>query len=581
MGTSVGQGEASQNEAWTDLDLIPTAPVRDLFQALAKALRAHRLYDENNPVYTRFLNSFREALGAVWKDTDTLQVQIQEHRILFMGEEVYRSEERADSLSFLFWKDGIREIIFEKGLEGAEVGSLLEALQRSRTLTAEGDDLLTILWEADLQHFRYGYVDLLAEGVTAPEAGDTSELDLAGVLEGELGTELAPGQEGEDGDQVRPSVNPEDFNPTLYSLGPGEMDYLRAEVAKEMTRDLRSEVLAALFDRLEEPEYPARQLEILGVLRSLLPNLLSRGALPSVGQIMQELEWISTEAKMLQPEAKALATKVIDEMSRESSLGELVHSLRDGSIAPDIQSLAHFLQFLRPSALPVLLKLARESGEKLRPVLREGVHGIARRHPGALGKLLGNSDPVLVAEGVLLIGRLAVTKAIPAVGKLMRHKDARVRLACLEVMVRLKASTLYSHIEQALSDSERSVRIAGAKAARLLNYQPAAGWLKGIIEGRDIRSADLSEQMAIFEAVGLLGGPGTEENLDRFLNGRGFLGRKENEELRACAAMALGHMTTDHARDILMEARDEQNPMVRNAVRKALKPIATEAGSQQ
>ncbi|MGI9627246.1 MAG: HEAT repeat domain-containing protein [Longimicrobiales bacterium] len=575
MDTSVGQQGAAENEAWTDLDLIPTGPVKELFQALAKALRAHRLYDENNPVYIRFLNSLKEALGAAFLDTETLQVQIQEHQILFMGEEVYRSEERADSLSFLFWKDGIREIIFERGLEGSELQSFLAALQRSRSLTVEGDDLLTILWEADLKYFRYGYVDLLAEGVTAPEAGDTSELDLASVLEGELGEEAKEGEEVEAGDVLQPSVNPEDFNPTLYSLGPAEMEYLRSEVTKEMNRDLRADVLSALFDRLEEPENPDRQLEVLGILNSLLPNLLSRGALASVGLIMQELEWIAGEPRVLETEGRGLATSVIDEMSQESSLGQLVDSLRDGSIAADTQALTHFLQFLRPAALPVLLKLARGSGEKLRPVLREGVHGIARRHPGALGKLLSDPDPVLVAEGVLLIGRLGVTKAIPAVGQLMRHKDGRVRLACLEVMVRLKASTLYSHIEGALTDKERSVRIAGAKAARILKYQPASGWLKTAVEGRDIRSVELSEKMAFFQAYGLLGGAGAEEILDQFLNGRGFLGRKEDEELRACAAMALGLMSSERARSILLEARDEQSPMVRNAVRKALKPRTT------
>lgn len=571
MNAAVGQDQPSGGEAWTDLDLIPTGTVRELFQALGKALRAHRLYDENNPVYIRFVNSLREALEAVWRDTDTLQVQIHEHRILFMGEEVYRSDERTDSLSFLFWKDGIREIVMERGLESDELEAFLGALQRSRNLKADGDDLLTILWETDLKHFRYGYVDLLAEGVIAPEAGDTSHLDLAGVLEGELGTELtAAGEAGED--QPSASVSPDDFNPTLYSLGPAEMEYLRAEVSLELSRDLRADVLSALFDRLEEPGSPERQREILAVLRSLLPNLLSRGALVSVGQIMQELEWIASEPGMLEPDAVAFATSVIDEMSHETALAELVRSLRDGTIAPDAAALTQFLQFLRPGALPVLLKLARGSGEALRPVLREGVHGIARRHPEALRALLEDRDGVLVAEGVLLIGRLGITKAIPAVGTLLKHRDPRVRLACLEVMVRLKASTLYSHIESALEDPERSVRIAGARAASMLRYQPAAAWIGDVVEGRDIRQADLSEKMAFFEAFGLLGGAGTENVLDRFLNGRGFLGRKEHEELRACAAMALGHIRTERARNILLSARDEQSPMVRNAVRKALRP---------
>ena len=296
MDTTVGQDRPSPGEAWTDLDLIPTAPVRELFQALDKALRAHRLYDENNPVYIRFLTSLQEALAAVWRDTETLQIQVHEYRLLFMGEEVYKSTERSDSLSFMFWKDGIREIVMERGLEGEELPLLLDALQRSRNLAAEGDDLLTILWETELQHFRYGYVDLLAEGVVTPEAGDTSQVDLAGILDGELGTELSAGEEPQP-DQIQPSVSADDFNPTLYSLGPAEMEYLRTEVSREVNRDLRADLLSALFDRLEEPEHPERQQEILEVLRSLLPNLLSRGALTSVGEIMQELEWIASQAR--------------------------------------------------------------------------------------------------------------------------------------------------------------------------------------------------------------------------------------------------------------------------------------------
>ncbi|MDH3223701.1 MAG: hypothetical protein OEO23_08290, partial [Gemmatimonadota bacterium] len=330
MSTSVGQESPSQGEGWTDLDLLPLGPVKELFQALAKALRAHRLYDENNPVYIRFLNSLREALLAVWSETDTLQVQVHEHRLVFMGEEVYKSEERTDSLSFMFWKDGIREIVFERGLEDEELPLFLAALQRSRNLTAEGDDLLTILWEANLSHFRYGYVDLLAEGVMTPEAGDTTHLDLTAVLEGEIGTELSVAGAEEGGDQPQASVSPEDFNPTLYSLGPAEMEYLRSEVELESKRDLRGDVLAALFDRLEEPQFPERQEEILHVLRSLLPNLLSRGALTSVGQILQELEWAAAESNLLQPRGASMAVGVIDEMSKESSLTELVQALRDG-----------------------------------------------------------------------------------------------------------------------------------------------------------------------------------------------------------------------------------------------------------
>lgn len=579
MQDQVGGGSIASADA-DGLDLLPLEPIKELFVTLGKALRAHRLYDENNPVYIRFVNNFGEALRRVWTETELLQVQIDENRILFMGEEVYRNDERTDSISFMFWKDGIREVIFQKGLEDHELESFLSALQRSRTLQADGEDLLTVLWEADLQYFRYGYVDLLAEGVAVPEPGDTADVDLSSVLQGEVGgTELAAaGQEADGSDAVKPSVNPDDFNPTLYSLGPSEMEHLRREVAAEMSRDLRGEVLACLFDRIEEPHNPERQAEIVGILHQLLPNFLSKGALVSVGQILQELTWLAGQPELVNDAVRGQIAKTIHEMSSEGPLTELVQALRDGSIAPDTAALTHLLQYLNPTALPPLLILARESGETLRPVLREGVQGIARRNPQMVGKLLSSPDPVLVSESVLLIGRLGMTKGIPAVGKLTNHSDGRVRLACLEVMVRLKAASLFANLERLLSDPERTVRIAAARAVGMLRYQPAAAWLRDMLQSRDMRSTDLSERIAVFQAYGSLGDQGAVELLDRLLNGRGFLGRREDDETRACAALALGEIRTDAARASLMQAREEQNPIVRNAVRKALKPRNQDKG---
>jgi HEAT repeat protein len=59
--------------------------------------------------------------------------------------------------------------------------------------------------------------------------------------------------------------------------------------------------------------------------------------------------------------------------------------------------------------------------------------------------------------------------------------------------------------------------------------------------------------------------------LDGFLNGRGFLGRKEPSEIRACAALALGQMKTPEAIASLEKAAGEQDPVVRSAVTRALR----------
>jgi HEAT repeat protein len=59
--------------------------------------------------------------------------------------------------------------------------------------------------------------------------------------------------------------------------------------------------------------------------------------------------------------------------------------------------------------------------------------------------------------------------------------------------------------------------------------------------------------------------------LARLLNGRGFLGRREAAELRACAALGLGKVGLPEAQQALEEAVREEDPVVRSAVNRALR----------
>jgi HEAT repeat protein len=77
--------------------------------------------------------------------------------------------------------------------------------------------------------------------------------------------------------------------------------------------------------------------------------------------------------------------------------------------------------------------------------------------------------------------------------------------------------------------------------------------------------------MAMFEAYGALSGDAGVPLLDKILNERTFLGKREDPELRACAAMALGRIGTDKATESLRKSANEKEVIVRNAVSKALR----------
>ena len=86
-----------------------------------------------------------------------------------------------------------------------------------------------------------------------------------------------------------------------------------------------------------------------------------------------------------------------------------------------------------------------------------------------------------------------------------------------------------------------------------------------------MKQADLTEKMTYFEALGSLGGGQVVPALEKLLLAKGLLGKKEDAETRACAAMALGRVRTPEARATLEKAREDKEPLVRNAVSRALR----------
>ena len=560
---------------WDDPSTLPIGEVKELFVSLGKALRAQQLYDANNPVYQRFVAQLGQGLSGLWAKMDRLQIQVEEDRFSWMGEEVYKRTTRSDSLAFLLFKDGIREFTILEGLEQHELPALLQVLNRARDLRPEGDDLLTILWESDLQYFTYTYIDVLAEGIELPTKGEGFKGGFQQIVEQEIGQEAGKeeGEAGEGEEGAAPgTVSAEDFNPTLYSLDPSERARIEGEIQEELERDLRSDVLAALFDRVEEPRFPERQAEILDIFGTLLPNFLSRGALSSAGAILEEISRLLAAESALQPERRMGAERILDEVSRAETLKELVQSLQDGSISPRPEELASFLRYLRPRALEPLIRASEEGGDRrIKTIIQDAVKVIAQRYRAAVIECINSPDPVVAAGACALAGRIQLSEAGPAVAALLGHDSPQVRMAAVEAAVDLKASTAVGALQDALNDPDRDVRIAAARGLGVLRYRPSAPFFREIIEGRAIRSADISEQIAVFEGFGLLQDPEGVPILDNLLNGRGFLGRKESGEIRACAALGLGKMGTSEAMEALRKARDEVDPVVRTAVNRALR----------
>ena len=568
---------------WNDAGELPLEEVRDVFLTLTKTLRAFQLYDAQNPAVHRFAAALRAAFQKVWESRDEIQILVQEDRFIWIGEEVYRNPNRADSLSFIFYRDGIRDLTFFRGVED-EIHLLLGALQKAKSQRDEGEDLVTILWDLGLQHVTHSAVELGIEGVDLldpekiPSAGAGRLAQAAQEIRSEASEapavgELADSPEGGGGGGGTPGmVRTEDFNPTLYAFDDEEKRRLKEAVRKEMGRDLRTDVVHALLDALEDPTQPARQSEIVELLRTVLPNFLSRGAVLPAAIVVREIRKIATGSAVLGPEAKSATAELIEDLSSPEVVAEILRALQEGSVRADAAELGELLQCLGPAALESLVAGAESAPtEAGRQVLREAMRGIADANREAVVRLFDSPDPRVVLGAVRLAGQLKMEEAASALASLIDRAPTDVRLAALEVAAQLRSPLIAGALLRLLREKNRDLRIAAARVLGGSGYPPAARELRKILEGKELKAADVSEKVAFFEAYGRLGGEEAVTYLNGILNGKGFLGRRESSEVRAGAALGLGKVGTPMARAALETARSDEDPVVRSAAGRAIR----------
>ncbi|HEX8907384.1 MAG TPA: HEAT repeat domain-containing protein, partial [Longimicrobiaceae bacterium] len=172
-----------------------------------------------------------------------------------------------------------------------------------------------------------------------------------------------------------------------------------------------------------------------------------------------------------------------------------------------------------------------------------------------------------------LVGRVRIQTAAGDVARLLRRPEAATRLAAVEALQELRSPTASEALEGALEDADGKVRVAAARALSVLRYAPAKAKLEAALDGKRLREAELTERISFFEAYGGLAGADGVPVLERILNGRSWLGRRETPEIRACAALGLGKIRHPAAEKALNAAAADPDPVVRSAVGRALKAV--------
>jgi hypothetical protein len=549
----------------------PFAPaiVEAWLLALSKAVRAHQLYLPNNPVYQRAIEQVRVAFRTLWAETDEITLVITESELKWEGCVVASETTKSESLAWLLYKDGLRELTLIRGFEGDELDRLLALLQRVKRAAPDEDDLLTLLWEQDFVNLRYRFVEPAPEGIGEIETGE------AYGEERQVDVRAAEAAAEQEQPQAPGIVSMKEFDSTVYFLDENELEFVRNALHDEYQEHLPRNVLCVLFDLFERQADDGVREEIIETLQHLMLHFLAAGDYQAVAFLVRESRAACETAVDLHHRHREGMQKVPERLGSPEVLGQLLQTIADSTSPPEPDELDALFEVLGGAAMETVLRwTVHLPNGVLRTALERASTRLAASSVNELVRIIGLPDKEVALEAARRAGELRSPGAVAALGRLLGTNDATARLVAAQALAEIASPGALQHLERAIEDPDREVRIVAVRTLGAKGHRAALPKLEGQVKGSDLKDGDLTEKMVFYEAYGALAGERAVSHLDGTLNGRGLFGRREDAETRACAAMALGRIGSAAAMDALRKAAQDKEMIVRNAVQKALRGVA-------
>jgi HEAT repeat protein len=549
--------------------------VEELIRTLLKGLRAIQLYLPNNPIYEQACQKVADAFTAVWQETDEVALEVTDSEFRWGEEVVYTEPNKSDNLALMLYKDGVRSLTLAPGVEETESIRLLEVLNRVRSLPPDApDDLQTLLWEEEFEHVRYVAVQLGEEDgdpLLGSGGGGGSAAPPPESVKEEVQRQLAGAAEEQAANEF---VSIEDSDSSLYQLEPDEVAYLKRELAREYEQDLRTNVLATLCDIFEFQTDPDIRSEILTILGSFVPHLLAAGDSDSVVYVLRETQAIRKRAEELTAEQSKALEELPARLSEPVAFGHLMTALEQGGPNITDQELERLFAGLEAKVFETALGwLPQLASERIKSLLEDALIKVAIADSKVLTDALESRDREVAHGAVGFAKTLALPEVVPPLGRILDGPDKDLRSEAVSVLEAIGSAEAMRELEKAIDDPNRGIRLAAIRTLVGHGYQRVVPHIEIKVTDKEFRNTELTEKKAFLEAYGTLAGAGGVALLASMLLPRGFMKKKEDPQIRACAALGLGTIGTAEAASVLQQAAADKDALVRNAVNQALRGV--------
>lgn len=543
--------------------------IQDVFAAMDKLIRGMKLYRGRGRLVDQMTDELeRKVRMALEPGPFTLRVA--SFGLVYEGTPLLIEEKRIPYLFQLFC-DGVRELTFLEEVTREEllafVGVLCADVQGE-----EEEDLVTLLWKADLPHIRHYAADTFSAGFQVDESG---EMVLA---QSRASSRLA--QEG----SQEIALSPDDIR---MLGGEDELSWVRKASAEIHATGRVAEMASRIREAFQTPRDIRRFVDLaLRGDRSGAPGTAGGNAL--VLDLFDAFVGAGDWGSVLETLAAARACAQRAEARGEAGSAELrnAHALLDGLLLGSrLRRLAPAMKDHAEALMDHLEALVGRGREGLVALLTELEPGPAqsRLHEilaeagvdltGYYREMMGSEDEERVIHAIRSLGELDSPEAVQALAEGLGRTSTPIREAALRAMVGKYHPSARVGLARALRDPAKDNRLLALEVLGGSGDNRVAWGLLSTVQDASFAQKERDEQAAFYRALASFEDARILDHFKQILAQKNVLRKKSVTAVQLLAVEALASVDSEDARAVLGEFTSarfhprEVTDAIRNALR--------------
>ncbi|HKQ57888.1 MAG TPA: HEAT repeat domain-containing protein, partial [Candidatus Eisenbacteria bacterium] len=550
-------------------------PVAAWINQFARTLKTCRLYHANNPTVVKFREELADALTRLIDAHGPITCRFSADDILYGDASLYPARSRDDNLALPFHRDGVRGLTFQPGVTRRELDALIDALMLVTGQIQADDDLVTLLWQANLKSIEVDYVP--AEGdvgasvteesgalmpwptaaAQAPEPAEASGTDAATVGGPDGGSRS---DDWTTGDFV---VEIEAGFAELDAMAPTEIERFRGEFSAEHEVPLMTTALAIAHAFLDAGIDPEDREELARFVPRMLRLALGEGSWLEAREALSLLRECGSEGSV-----ESLTQELFQPISIAATVEQL--DRQDARQVAEFVALAEAMG--EPGAEWLNLVLAESQHRITRKVISEALTRICREQPERIAPWLADSRWYVVRNAVQILGWIGGDPISGMLRGVLHHADPRVRHEVVTALGTVEPAIARPMLIELLSGADS--RLFCAILAKLGSGRDGstARMLVGYLQSTTFEQRPDEEKRAIYNALSATGTDDVLPELELELVKGNWMTRGL-ETHRAAIARCIARIGTPRARALLERGAESKRATVRAACADVLKRL--------